>query len=51
MIRAIVSDFGGVLTTPLAGSFRGFAERSGFALETLGEALAALHERRDPLVV
>jgi putative hydrolase of the HAD superfamily len=45
VIRAIVSDFGGVLTTPLAGSFQGFADRSGIDLETLGQALAALHER------
>ena len=45
MIRAIVSDFGGVLTTPLAGSFQGFADRSGIDLETMGQALAALHER------
>ncbi len=45
MIRAIVSDFGGVLTTPLAGSFQTFADRSGIDLETMGQALAALHER------
>ena len=29
MIRAVISDFGGVLTTPVTGSFRAFAERSG----------------------
>jgi putative hydrolase of the HAD superfamily len=45
VIRAIVSDFGGVLTTPLAGSFQAFADRSGIDLETLGQALTALHER------
>ena len=45
MIRTIVSDFGGVLTTPLAGSFQGFADQSGIELETFGQALAALHER------
>ena len=45
MIRAIVSDFGGVLTTPLSGSFQGFADRSGVELVALGQALAALHER------
>ena len=45
MIRAIVSDFGGVLTTPLAGSFQSFADRSGVELAALGQALAALHER------
>ncbi len=45
MIRAIVSDFGGVLTTPLSGSFQTFADRSGIDLETMGQALAALYER------
>jgi len=45
VIRAIVSDFGGVLTTPLAGSFQTFADRSGIDLETMGQALTALHER------
>ncbi len=45
MIRAIVSDFGGVLTTPLAGSFQSFADQSGIDLETMGQALAALRER------
>ena len=45
MIRAIVSDFGGVLTTPLSGSFQGFADQSGVELATLGQALAAVHER------
>ena len=45
MIRAIVSDFGGVLTTPLAGSFQNFADGSGIDLETMGQALTALHER------
>ena len=45
MIRAIVSDFGGVLTTPLSGSFQSFADGSGIDLETMGQALVALHER------
>ena len=45
MLRTIVSDFGGVLTTPLAGSFQTFADRSGIDLETMGQALTALHER------
>ena len=45
MIRAIVSDFGGVLTTPLSGSFQSFADGSGIDLETMGQALTALHER------
>ncbi len=45
MIRAVISDFGGVLTTPLAGSFQAFAERTGITLESLGEAMATLAER------
>jgi len=45
VIRAVISDFGGVLTTPLAGSFQGIADRSGVTLAALGQALAALQER------
>ena len=45
MIRAVVCDFGGVLTSPLAGSFRTFAEQSGIPLQALGAALAAIGER------
>jgi hypothetical protein len=45
MIRAVVSDFGGVLTTPIAGSFQAFADRSGITLATMGQTLEALHER------
>jgi putative hydrolase of the HAD superfamily len=45
VIRAVVCDFGGVLTSPLAGSFRAFSEHSGIPLEALGAALAVLHER------
>ena len=45
MIRAVVSDFGGVLTTPLAGSFKRFAERSGIGMEELGRALTSILAR------
>jgi putative hydrolase of the HAD superfamily len=45
VIRAVVCDFGGVLTSPLAGSFRAFSESSGIPLKALGTALAAIHER------
>ena len=45
MIRAVISDFGGVLTTPLTGSFQGIADKSGVTLAALGQALAALQER------
>jgi epoxide hydrolase-like predicted phosphatase len=42
MIRAIVSDFGGVLTTPLLGSFAAFQDHSGIAPEMLGRAMQAV---------
>ena len=45
MIRAVISDFGGVLTTPIAGSFQAFADRSGITPATMGQTLEALHER------
>jgi putative hydrolase of the HAD superfamily len=45
VIRAVVCDFGGVLTSPLADSFQAFSVHSGIPLEALGEALAAIHER------
>ncbi|MDX6689003.1 MAG: putative hydrolase of the superfamily [Solirubrobacteraceae bacterium] len=45
MIRAVISDFGGVLTTPLAGSFQGFADRIGLPLEAIGVALSTIAAR------
>ncbi len=45
MIRAVISDFGGVLTTPLAGSFAVFAERADMTMAELGAALAAIVAR------
>jgi putative hydrolase of the HAD superfamily len=44
-ITAIVCDFGGVLTSPLLGSFAAFQEASGISLEDLGRAMAAVAER------
>lgn len=44
-IEAVISDFGGVLTTPLQGSFEAFAASSGISLEQLGAALAAFAAR------
>ena len=38
-IRAIVSDFGGVLTTPLTHAFAGVQEDHGIPLESLGKAM------------
>jgi putative hydrolase of the HAD superfamily len=50
-IEAIVSDFGGVLTTPLLQSFAALAERSGIGLEEIGLAMArvASEDGRNPL--
>jgi putative hydrolase of the HAD superfamily len=45
MIRAIVCDFGGVLTTPLSEAFRGYQEESGITTEDLGRAMAQAQER------
>ena len=38
-IRAIVSDFGGVLTTPLLAAFAAFQDDSGISPESLGLAM------------
>jgi putative hydrolase of the HAD superfamily len=43
-VGAIISDFGGVLTSPLSGSFQAFQETSGIPLEELGKAMAAIAE-------
>jgi putative hydrolase of the HAD superfamily len=44
-VSAVISDFGGVLTSPLAGSFQAFQETSGVPLEELGKAMAAIGAR------
>lgn len=41
-IEAVISDFGGVLTSPLMESFIAFQESSGVPMEALGKALAVL---------
>ena len=46
-IRAIVSDFGGVLTTPLLGSFERVQDEIKIPAEYLGQALRAAAEERD----
>ena len=44
-IEAVISDFGGVLTSPLLDSFMAFQNASGISLEELGAAMRALsHE-------
>jgi putative hydrolase of the HAD superfamily len=45
VIRAIVSDLGGVLTTPVAGSFARFCGGAGIEPADLGHALAAIRGR------
>jgi len=44
-VRAVICDFGGVLTTPLFHGFAAYQERTGVAFERLGRALQALAER------
>jgi putative hydrolase of the HAD superfamily len=43
-IEAVISDFGGVLTTPLIQSFMAFQDETGISLEVLGKAMAAATE-------
>jgi putative hydrolase of the HAD superfamily len=44
-ITAVISDFGGVLTTPLIQSFVAFQDRSGISMEQLGLAMQRRAER------
>ncbi len=44
-IEAIVSDFGGVLTTPLLRSFAAFQDQTGIPAESLGRAMGRIAER------
>ena len=43
-IEAIVSDFGGVLTTPLLTSFMAVQDEIGISPENLGKAMQAITE-------
>ncbi len=43
-IRAVISDFGGVLTTPLMESFAAYQRRSGITPEQLGQAMVRILE-------
>jgi putative hydrolase of the HAD superfamily len=45
VITTVISDFGGVLTTPLAESFKAWSDESGIQLADLGKAMAAAAER------
>jgi putative hydrolase of the HAD superfamily len=44
-IRAVISDFGGVLTTPLLHSFAAFQDQTGIEASSLGNAMARIAER------
>ncbi len=44
-IEAVISDFGGVLTSPLLDSFAAFQDSSGISLEQMGKAMGALFEQ------
>ena len=46
MIEVVVSDFGGVLSTPLADGFASFQDKSGIAPAQLGAALGKLSMNR-----
>jgi putative hydrolase of the HAD superfamily len=39
VIRALISDFGGVLTTPLLAGFLAYQDEAGISLEELGTAM------------
>jgi putative hydrolase of the HAD superfamily len=45
VIRAVISDFGGVLTSPLIESFLAYQDTSGVRFEDLGRAMARAAER------
>jgi putative hydrolase of the HAD superfamily len=44
LIRALISDFGGVLSTPLSRGFLAYQEEAGISLEELGLAMARAGE-------
>jgi len=45
VIKALISDFGGVLTTPLSAGFLAYEEEAPFTLAELGQALQRAAER------
>lgn len=44
-IRVVISDFGGVLTTPLMHSFAAYQDQTGISAASLGRAMQAVAER------
>jgi putative hydrolase of the HAD superfamily len=51
VIRAVISDFGGVLTTPLLAGFLAYQDQAGVSLEELGNGMqrAAVAHGEHPL--
>ncbi len=51
-IEAVITDFGGVLTSPMRDTFKEFQRESGISPQALGEAMAAVAARdgANPLV-
>jgi putative hydrolase of the HAD superfamily len=45
-IEVVISDFGGVLTTPLVQSFMAFQDETGISTENLGKAMQAITEAK-----
>src|SRR5436190_24252743 len=41
-VEAVISDFGGVLTSPMLDSFTAFQDSSGISIEQLGAAMGAV---------
>jgi putative hydrolase of the HAD superfamily len=50
-VQTVISDFGGVLTTPLIQSFVAYQDETGITMENLGTAMQRIAERdgRHPL--
>jgi putative hydrolase of the HAD superfamily len=44
-ITTVISDFGGVLTTPLVQSFAAVQDQTGIPFEELGQAMATIQEK------
>ena len=44
-VQAVISDFGGVLTTPLLNSFLAFQDETGISPEALGTAMQRIADR------
>jgi putative hydrolase of the HAD superfamily len=44
-IKAVISDFGGVLTTPLMNSFLAFQDETGISPEAMGRAMQTVAKR------